>query len=711
MGAAHGAAVALDAALGVPLGDLGGHTPLGEGGGAVLPGAVQHAVLLEHGDRQLVALLVVHGDDDLLDEVGSALGHSHGGILGVGPGGGDLHLHSGADTGVHGGVVLIHDGLAGLLEIGVVVVFLHVLHGHVQGNDLGQREESGLEDVVGAVGAQSHGEGDLGGVDDVEVGVLPGQVALHLAGEAILQLLHAPGAVQQEGAALLQVLGGVVLGHIGGGVDRHEIGGGHQVGGADGRIAEAQVALGQAAGLHGVVGEVCLGVLVGHQADGGNGVLVGAHGAVAAQAPDLAGDLAGMVELHFLVVQGGVGHIVVDADGEAVLGILLLQVVIDGDKLAGGGVLGGETVAAAHHADVAAAGLVQGGDYIQIHGLAHGAGLLGAVQHGDLLAGGGDGGGEVLHGEGTVQVDLHQAHLAALGVQVVHRLLHSLGGGAHDHDDLLRVGSAVIVEQLVVPAGELIDLVHIVLDGVGHRGGLFVGTLLALEVDVGVDVVAPVGGMLGVQGVAAELLQGLLVDEAPQVLVVQSLDALHLVGGAEAVKAVHEGVLGADGGQVRHGAQVHGLLGAGGHQHGVAGGAAGHEVGVVAENGVVVGGDHAGGHVHDAGKELAAHGVHGGDHQHQALGGGESGGQRAGLQRAVAGACGAGLGLHLDHVHGGAEQILSALRGPFIHLFRHGGRRCDGVNGCDFRKGVSHVSSSRITVHDNDFLAHVSFPF
>ena len=182
------------------------------------------------------------------------------------------------------------------------------------------------------------------------------------------------------------------------------------------------------------------------------------------------------------------------------LGLVLLQVVVHGDDLAGGGVLGGEAVPAAHHADVAAASLIQSGDNIQIHRLAHGAGLLVAVQHGDPLAGGGDGGGEVLHGEGTEQVDLHHAHLAALSVQVVHGLLHGLAGGAHHHDDFLRVGRAVVVEQLVVPAGELVDLVHVVLDGVGQGVGLDVGALLALEVDVGVHVVAPVGGMLRVQG-------------------------------------------------------------------------------------------------------------------------------------------------------------------------------------------------------------------
>ena len=356
---------------------------------------------------------------------------------------------------------------------------------------------------------------------------------------------------------------------------------------------------------------------------------------------------------------------------------------------------------------MAKAGLVQGSHHVQIHRLAHGAGLLGAVQHGDALAGGGDGGSEVLDGEGAVQVDLHHAHLAALGVEEVHGLLHGLGGGAHDHDHILGVGRAVVVEELVVPAGELVDLVHVVLDGVRQRGSLLVGALLALEVHVGVDVVAPVGGMLGVQGAAAEGLQGVLVHQAPQVLVVQGLDALHLVRGAEAVEAVHEGVPGVNGGKVRHGAQVHGLLGAGGHEHGVAGGAAGHEVRVIAEDGVVVAGHHAGGDVHDAGQELAAHGVHGGDHQHEALGGREGGGQGAGLQRAVAGTGGAGLGLHLDHVHRGAEQVLAALGRPLIHLLRHGRRRRDGIDGGHLCERIRHMRRSGVAIHDCVFLFHL----
>ena len=709
MGAAHGAAVALNALTAVPLGDLGGDTALGEHGGAVFPSAVQNAVLLEYGHGELIALLTVHGHDDVPGKGSESLRLHNGSVLRVGPGGGDLHLHSGADTQIHGLIVQVHDLLTGLLEVGVVVVLLHILNGQIHGDDLGQGEEGALEDVIGTL-AQADLLCQLGSVDDVEVGVLPGQIALHLGRQVRVQLLHGPGAVQQEGAALLQILGGVVLFDVGGSMDCHEISGGHQIGAADGLVAEAQVALGQAAGLHGVIGEVSLSILAAHEADGGDGVLVGTHGAVAAQAPQLAADLAGMGQLDLLVVQGGEGHVIVDADGEVVLGLVLLQVVVHSDDLAGGGVLGGQAVTAANHADVAAAGLVQSGDNVQVHGLAHGAGLLVAVQHGDALAGGGDGGSEVGHGEGTIQVDLHHAHLAALSVQVIHGLLHGLAGGAHHNDDFLSVGSAIVVEELVVTAGELVDLVHVVLDGVGQAVGLDVGALLALEVDVRVDVVAPVGGMLRVQGLAAEGLQGLLIHQTTEILIVQSLDPLHLVGGTEAVKAVHEGVPAADGGQMSHGSQIHGLLRAGGHQHGVAGHTAGHEVRMVTEDGVMVGGHHAGRDVHDAGQELAAHGVHGGDHQHQALRRGEGGGQGASLQGTVAGAGSTGLRLHLDHVHRGTKQVLLPLGRPLVHLFRHGRGRGDGVDGRHLGKGIRAVRGCRVAVHDYVIFLHTQDP-
>ena len=249
-----------------------------------------------------------------------------------------------------------------------------------------------------------------------------------------------------------------------------------------------------------------------------------------------------MWQLHLLIIQRGVGYIVIDADGEAVLGLGLVQVVIHSGQHSGGNVLGGQTVAASHHLDVGAASLVEGGAHVQIEGLAHRADFLAAVQNSDLLAGRWNGFREVLHREGTEQMDLHHAHLAALPVQIVHRVLHRLRTGAHDDDDFLRIGRAVVVEQLVIPAGELVDLIHVVLDHAGDRGDLLVGALLALEEHVRIHRRAPGGGGLRVQAVLAERRQLVIVHQLGQVVIVQRLDPLHLVGGAEAVEAVHEGI-------------------------------------------------------------------------------------------------------------------------------------------------------------------------
>ena len=468
------------------------------------------------------------------------------------------------------------------------------------------------------------------------------------------------------------------------------------------------MALRQTAGLHRIVGEICLRVLAADKADGGDSVLVRADRAVAAETPQLAADLTRMRQLDLGVVERGVGNVVVDADGEVVLRLLLREVVVDRDELARGGVLGGQAVAAADDRDVVPACLIEGGHDVEVYRLADRTGLLAAVENSDLLDARRDGSGEVLDRERAVQMDLHHADLAALRVQVIDRFLDRFGSRAHDDDDFLCVRRAVVVEQLVVAAGQLVDLVHVVLDGVGHDLGLDVRAFLALEVDVRVYVVAAVGRVLRVERLTAELLERLLVDQAAQILIIEGLDALHLVRGAETVEAVHERIARLDGGQMRDGGQVHRLLRRGGHQHAVAGGAAGHEVGVIAEDRVVVARDDAGRDVHDARQELAAHSVHRRDHQHQTLRGGEGRGERARLQRAVAGAGRAGLGLHLNDVDRRAEQVFLALCGPFVDLLRHRRGRRDRVDRRYLGERIGAVRRRRVAVHNSIvlFLIH-----
>ena len=155
-----------------------------------------------------------------------------------------------------------------------------------------------------------------------------------------------------------------------------------------------------------------------------------------------------------------------------------------------------------------------------------------------------------------------------------------------------------------------------------------------------------------------------------------------------------------------HSSQICRLLDAAAGQHGKARLPAVHHVGVVAEDGERVGAHGTGRHVQHAGQALAGDAVHGGDHQHQALGRGEAGGQSTGLQRTVTGAAGTGLGLHLNQTHRLAEDVFPAVGRPGIGVLRHGAGRRNGIDGSDLGKGVCHIRRRFVAVADLHDLAH-----
>ena len=136
-----------------------------------------------------------------------------------------------------------------------------------------------------------------------------------------------------------------------------------------------------------------------------------------------------------------------------------------------------------------------------------------------------------------------------------------------------------------------------------------------LEEDVAVFVAAAHMGMLGVQGVAAELSHSVHIAHVLQVLVVPNGDLLDLVAGTEAVKEVDERHLAGKGSQMGHRRQVHDLLDIALAQHGKAGLAAGHNVAVVAEDVQRLGGHGTSGYMEHGGQLLGCDLVHIGDHQ------------------------------------------------------------------------------------------------
>ena len=305
-------------------------------------------------------------------------------------------------------------------------------------------------------------------------------------------------------------------------------------------------------------------------------------------------------------------------------------------------------------------------------------------------------------------MDGHAAGLLALGVEVIHNGLDGLGHRTHSHDDVLGILGTVVGEGGVLAAGQLADLSHILGHDVGQSVVVLVLQLAGLEIDVAI-----LGGtaghvVLGVEGVLAESLQGLLVDERTQVFHIPSLDFLDLVAGAEAVEEVEERHAALEGGEVGHRGEVHHLLHRALGQQGEAGLAGAHHVGVVAEDGEGLGGQGAGAHVEHAGQQFASDLVHIRNHQQQTLRSGVGGGQSTGLQRAVHGTCGTGLALHLDDLHGLAEEVLTTAGGPLVDILGHRAGGGDGVDSCYLAEHVGHMRCSAVTVtsHKLFFFCH-----
>ena len=213
--------------------------------------------------------------------------------------------------------------------------------------------------------------------------------------------------------------------------------------------------------------------------------------------------------------------------------------------------------------------------------------------------------------------------------------------------------------------------------------------------------------MLGVHGPGTESGHLVHVHHLGHLGEFEHLDLLDLVGGTESVEEMQEGHAGLNGRQVSHQGHVMGFLDGASGQHGESGLAAGHHVLVVAEDGQGVCGDGAGGHMEDSRQQLAGDLVHVGDHEQQALRGCIRAGERPGGQATVHGAGGSGLGLQFTDLHALAEDVLHALRGPFVDHLAHVGRGSDGIDGRAFGQSVGHPRGGGVSVHCLDqFLCH-----
>ena len=104
----------------------------------------------------------------------------------------------------------------------------------------------------------------------------------------------------------------------------------------------------------------------------------------------------------FFFFKRKLGNIVLDADGKALFGRLCVHIAVNGDDLGRSGVLGAETVTAGIYRNIGKFSVSEGGNNVEIKGLADGAGLLGAVENAYLLNGFRHSCKQMLNREGTV---------------------------------------------------------------------------------------------------------------------------------------------------------------------------------------------------------------------------------------------------------------------------------------------------------------------
>ena len=302
----------------------------------------------------------------------------------------------------------------------------------------------------------------------------------------------------------------------------------------------------------------------------------------------------------------------------------------------------------------------KGGTHVVIERLAQGAGLLGAVEHRDLLHRLRQHCGEALDVERQEQPDLDQADLFALAHQVLDQLMHGVAPRTHHDDDAFGFRVADIVEQMVLTTGQLGELVELGLQDAGHLVVVAVDRFPPLEIDIRVLGAAAQHRVIRGQGPGTVGADQLVADHVAHVVVRQGVNLLHLMGSAEPIEVVQEGDPRFEGRGLGDQGEIHNLLDVVGAQEGPAGGAAGHDVGVVAENRQGLGSDGACRDVEDRRGQFTSDLEHVGDHQQQPLGSGEGRGQGPGLQRPVHGPGSAAFRLHFNHLGDGPPDVLLA---------------------------------------------------
>ena len=150
----------------------------------------------------------------------------------------------------------------------------------------------------------------------------------------------------------------------------------------------------------------------------------------------------------------------------------------------------------------------------------------------------------------TVKPHLDHAELGILFVKIIDGFVRCFAAGTHQDDDVLRVRSANVIEQIVSTTRQRCEFVHHLLDHIRAGGVDQIGGFTALEKRVGILRRAPEHRMFRRHAMAAMLRDQLHIDQLVHHGFFQQFNFADFVRSAKAIKKMHEGQARTQGGNL-----------------------------------------------------------------------------------------------------------------------------------------------------------------
>ena len=137
-------------------------------------------------------------------------------------------------------------------------------------------------------------------------------------------------------------------------------------------------------------------------------------------------------------------------------------------------------------------------------------------------------------------MNLYNANLFAFSAKEVNNFFNGFGYGTHSYDNILSLGITIIVKGLVITAGKLGNLLHVIGNNIGNRIIEGVASFSCLEENVRILSCTSCYRMLRAQRTAAEILNGFPVNQLGQIVIFQHVNFLNFRGGSETVEEMQE---------------------------------------------------------------------------------------------------------------------------------------------------------------------------